>query len=319
METGVSMHQTKPVFQRLFVLNILFLLMFSAMNLSAQNNTVLSGTWGSEPDQLGLNFQTPGMLPAARLMSPGGFAVARDGTIWITDSVQGKVKRFSRGKVEAVAIPGKGLTDISIGHGMVAVCQANPPEIIVINPEKMAIEKRIPVPGRTPARLLMLTPEEFVVSASDGTVSIILGENLVNHPAQALEPVGDRNLIFGTQYGLAQDSRSIIQVNPIALEAVEPELFAVYTVPERKIVFSRLIGTDKGKPVMCLVFADDPSRYEVIRFDEKGVPELKTFLEIFDTPYLASPWIIGEDGSFYGFKADLHGFSIVRRDWLEEE
>jgi hypothetical protein len=273
----------------------------------------LEGRWGTGPADLGIRLPAPDALPHAPFMGPGGFRVDRQGRLWVTDSVQGLLKRRAPAQPtwDQWPPPGQGLADLDLTDSLGAVAMKHPAALYVfdlVNPASGTLWKGA---WKSPGRIRLLHDSLAAVEETSGGIWLVTPTACVRHPTDGLEPIGHDAKLFGTIFDFEESARSII-VASATLEPSEPDLLALLRLEGRKIVFSRLLACANESPLLSIVVADDPGHYALYRVNDAGTCRPAGVLPVFPGPYLASSWTLASDGWFYGFAGDLNGFQIWR-------
>lgn len=269
--------------------------------------------WGVASDQLGIVFQDVGQLPEGPFMGPGGFRVDADGGIWISDSVQMAVKRFAPdGTTRVYPVNARKLGDLFLLGMELAVVTGSPDGVAFIDRETGSETRRIDAPLGMPGRLAVFDTGRVALARNEGGVRMFFGGKAEVHPAEALEPVGTAQTLFGTSYEFDAASRVIIRAGWTG-ETSEPETFARYTVSGNdSIVFSRLLGMAGGFPALMLVTRAEPDVYRIVRFDADGKATAEIRVPVYAGCPLPTAWILGDDGFLYAGEADAKVFRIRR-------
>lgn len=273
---------------------------------------MLQGSWGSQPEQLGLRMPSPGVMPGAPFQGPGGFRADAQGGIWVSDSVNRVVKVFREGKVEVFPIPAEGLGDIDLAGDAFYVCTRSPAGIFVGRQSDGAEVKKIAIPCRSPGRLHAIDENRLLLADGAGGLWWIRSGTPGRHPADVMEPVGSVERVFGIVYDLDDSSRKIVWTG-WQDEENEPELFALLRLPKERIVFTRLLGLQEGLPWVMVTTASDPANYRVFRLDADGKVARETRLPVLGGTWLPAWWVAGPCPVVYGFRSDPQGFSIFRQ------
>lgn len=272
---------------------------------------VFSGTWGTATNQIGLQLAAPDMPPQGPFMGPGGFRVDSDESIWFSDSVQGAIKHYVKGRGESFPVAAKKLGDLFVTPENIYLCSLEPQGINVYEKKSGKLLRVIPVPFRTPGRLLVADNDHIAVEETGGGLWIIVSGKPVLHQAEAMEPVGDSANLYGTLFDFDLSSRKIIKAGWDEKTA-EPTLFALPTFKGRKIAFSRLIGATPAGPWASWLLASSPSSLTLTRFKGDGKVDATLDIPLLSACYMSSTLIVGNDGRIYGFQSDLMGFSVYR-------
>jgi len=273
---------------------------------------VFSVDWGTASNQIGIKFLEPGILPATPFSGPGGFRVGIDGSIWISDSINGSIKKFSKGKVDAFRVMAEKLGDLFLFESKVFVCTLNPNGIKILDSQTGVEEKFIPMLFKNPRRLLVQSANKIAVEEMEGGTWILFGNNPpFMHSAKALEAVGNSSYLFGTLFDFDPLSRKIIRAN-WSEKNVEPELFTIYRSTGGELVFSKLVGQVKELPVLMTLCAQRAEALDFTFFDSEGKVSKVLTGPPMDVCYFPSTWIIGNDENLYGVQADLKSLSIFR-------
>lgn len=272
---------------------------------------ILHGLWGSGSAQIGLKLLEPGALPAAPFHGPGGFRPAADGRIWISDSVNHRLIGFGTGQPLIIPVPARVLGDLEISGDKAFICTLDPNGVGVIDLKSGKQLNHVAIPFKSPNRLFVCAEDRFSVSETQGGLWVVISGKPSLHPAQALEPIGNKDLLFGTLFDFDPSSRKIIKAGWNG-ENDEPALFALFNLPGQRIVFSRLYGMHHDSPVLGIVSASSPERLQFITFDNNGKASPFAEVPLLDGPPLPFPWVIGSDGYLYGMSGDLEGFRLHR-------
>jgi|GEM_PF-1206016 len=286
---------------------------------------VLQGTWGSESEQVGIKYPSPGVLPDAPFMGPGGFRVDPQGAVWISDSVNRSVKVFHEGKVEVFPIAAEKLGDLDLYGGAFYVCTKNPDGVFIGNQADGAELRRIAIPFKSPGRLNIIDENHFLVGENGGTgnqtpsggspdggVWVVKEGVPSRHPAEVMEPVGNAERIFGIVYDLEESSRKIVY-SGWTLDESEPILFSILRQPGQRIVYNRILGLQEGQPWVLILNAATPSDYRAILLGLDGKVVKDIPLSLLTGCYLPAYWIPGTWPALYGMLSDPQGFTVLRR------
>ncbi len=273
---------------------------------------ILQGTWGSAPEQLGMRPPSPGVLPDAPFQGPGGFRVDAAGAVWITDSVNRAVKVFREGRVDLFPIDAGGLGDLDLVGDAVAVVTRDPDGIILLRQQDGAEVRRIPVPCRSPGRLQAVDDQRLLLDDLAGGLWWIREGTVATHPAEAMEPVGTAERLYGIVYDFDQSSRKIVW-SGWKDEASEPEMFALLRVPGQRIVFTRLLGLQDQTPWVLVVTTGEPGTYRALHIGADGKVAKETRLPVLTGTWLPAWWVAGPCPVVYGFRSDTQGFTVIRQ------
>ena len=131
------------------------------------------------------------------------------------------------------------------------------------------------------------------------------------HPAEALEAVADEKRIYGVQFNLEADSRSLIAAE-MAEEVQEPENIGLYE-PGEPIVFIKTAGLHAGRPVLMVITKSQPATVSFIKMGDNAEAQKTVELPVFEAPFLTASWKLCSDGNLYGFSGSAtEGFKLFR-------
>lgn len=301
----------QKLMQIVLIAGIVILLANSAQ---ASQTMLFEGRWGKEVNQLGVVLPSPGVLPVAPYMCIGGFDVSPDGAVWFSDSVNRMLKCYKDKKWSYIMLNFARLGDLAIYNNKIFVITREPDGVAVIDPEKGKTEKHIKLELKNPGRLKVFDENTLAIEEAGAGVLIKRKEMIYQHPALALEAAGTINRLFGVQYNLEDDSRTIIGAE-FAEEIQEPEVIALYEA-EEKIIFSKTAGVKSEKPVIMVIKASQPTVLNFILIDTAKEKPVQIDLPIFDSPPLQpSGWKLCSNGEIYGFSADAEkGFKFFKAE-----
>jgi hypothetical protein len=287
---------------------------------SSTGRVIFRGTWGSGLDQIGMRLAAPDMLPQAPFMGPGGFRLDPDGTLWLSDSVQGCVKGFSITSPKAppriFLCPFARLGDLAVTSDAIFVVAMEPRGIHILDKTTGHVRKHIPIPLVNPGRIMITDSGGIIIEDPDGGPWLVGTEGAARHPAGALESVGNADVLFGTLYDFEAESRKIIKAG-LHGPGDEPDLFTIFRRRGGRIAFSRLVGMVDGNPVLAVLTASAPQTMEMVGFDENGREARQARLPVSGSIFLPSQWIIGPKSMILAFSADLTGFTVTRYDFSD--
>lgn len=295
-------------------LTVIILMFLTMLPVMAENTTLIcQGGWGKEVNQLGVRFPSPGVMPTAPYQCVGGYDVDANGMVWFSDSVNSQLKSFKDKNWAYIMLNFGRLGDLVCFNKRLYVLTREPDGIAIVNPENGKVEKHIKIDLKNPGRLKVVSESHFLIEEQGVGLMIYKNDKAVMHPAVALEPVTDGKRIFGVQYNLEKDSRSIIAAE-IADELQEPEMLGLYEAGET-IVFIKTAGINADKPVIMLVTASQPAVLKFIRLGEAASPEKTVTLPLFETSFLPASWKLCSDGNLYGFAGTASdGFKLLKSD-----
>ena len=297
------------------LLCMLVMLLAPGLTQAADEAPLYRIPWGKGPAAVGLRFPEPGMLPSTPFLGPGGFRIDTDGALWVSDSVNRRIKRFAPGQpVRAFPVRAAGLGDLEVTAEEVYVVQRGPFGVARYEKASGDLKTVVAIPYRTPGRLRVIASTTLLLKEEGSRLWTVVNGKPVAHPAEALEPVYNGTHLFGVQYEFLDDSRRLLACR-LEYRPAEPDQFTLFQTPGRRIVFNRLAGIRDGRPVLLVLFADRPDQFEVYSFTANGRPDLSGTLPVLPGCGLAAPWILGPDGNWYGLSPDLKGFSILRREF----
>ena len=286
----------------LFYLLLSFNLAFTAVYAAEDQSIILSGNWGNKPNEIGISYPSKGVLPTAPFMCLGGFIVSESGDIWISDSINQKIKLFTQGKVKELALSYQGLGELFLHETKLYVTTYKPNGIAVINSKNLKEENHLPINFVTPGRIFITQNQKILVEEVGKGVWITEKGKTQKHPAAALEAIGVQNTIFGTEFNFEKDSRSLIKAT-LEPQKDEPQMHhLIRTETGGNIIFGKIAGVHQNQPVFAYITEKNPNIYQLVKTDEQGNEERKE-LPISDSPYFLLPFKIGTDGSIYVFSA----------------
>lgn len=289
----------------------LVFLHFTGM-VNADQSLLCQGRWGSEVNELGINFPSPGVMPIAPYACIGGFDVDNSGAIWFSDSINNKIKCYKNKKWSYIMANYGKMGDLACYGKKIFVVTRQPDGVAVINPENGKVERHWRLAFKNPGRLKIFNENLIAVEESGSGLWISKNDKPYLHPAAALEAIGHGNRIFGLQFNFAADSRTIISAE-LADEIQEPDVFTVYE-PADKIVFSKTAGMKGDKPVIMIVTSLKPQILQFITLSNEG-PTGTIELNLLEGPFLPSSWKICSDGNIYGFAGDAkEGFKFFKAE-----
>ncbi len=210
-----------------------------------------------------------------------------------------------------LAVDADRLGDLERRDDRLAVVTANPDGIAVFDLKSLKSISFVPVPFKSPGRLLWCDEHRLILEDSIAGPWLIENEKVRAHPAKAIEPAGTEARLFGTLYDFDEFSRKIISAGWKEAES-EPDLFTLYKSNGRRIVFSRLLNTIGNLPTLTIVTASAPQQLELISFDDKGNATSAGTLPILPGPFLATSWVRTTDGAYVGFSGTPEGFRVVK-------
>ncbi|MBF0544431.1 MAG: hypothetical protein HQM08_08355 [Candidatus Riflebacteria bacterium] len=277
-------------------------------------STIFKGHFGPGESDVGIKFLTPDILPETPFCGPGGFFPDKEERIWISDSIQKKLKAFSASESFSIEIPAKKLGDLCIKNGQVFLCTKDPDCIMIIDIQSKKVKRTIPLNYNTPRRILVVDENHLAVEETDGNCWIIFNGIPELHPAQVIEAVGNTEKLFGISNTFENDSRNIVYCG-WEKEKNDPEIFSHLKLPENRIVFSKVMGyseTNESLMVGC-VLASQPNSLSVISFDSNGAQKELGSLPLQESIYLPSQWVFANGNSFYGLSATATEFKIIKK------
>jgi len=295
---------------------ILFIITFFTSNFAAEaSQTMLfEGRWGKEVNQLGVILPSPGVLPVAPYQCVGGFDVGPDGSVWFSDSVNRMLKCYKDKKWSYIMLNFARLGDLSGFNKKIYVITREPDGVAVINPENGKTEKQIKLEFKDPGRLKIFDENTIAVEEAGTGVLIKRKEQIYHHPAAALEAAGTVNRLYGLQFDLEENSRTVISAE-FADEIQEPEVLTLYEA-EEKIVFSKTAGIINDRPVIMVIKASQPTVLSFVQINPMMEKAAQIDLPVFDAPVLnPSAWKLCSDGNIYGFSAHAeNGFKFYKAE-----
>lgn len=296
----------------LILLTMTFLLLpFSA---ESSQTMLFEGRWGKEVNQLGVVLPSPGVLPVAPYQCIGGFDVSPEGAVWFSDSVNSMLKCYKDKKWSYIMLNFARLGDLTLFNKKIYVITREPDGVAIINPESGKTENHIKLEFINPGRLKIFDENTLAVEEAGKGILIKRKGNIYHHPAAALEAAGTINRLYGLQYDLEEDSRTIISAE-FADEIQEPEVLSLFEA-EEKIVFSKTAGIINDRPVIMVIKASQPTVLSFIHINPEKEKPAKIDLPVLDAPILSpAAWKLCSDGNIYGFSADAEkGFKFYKAE-----
>lgn len=299
---------------RLHLIAVLLLVLFAGTGVhGAEINLLVKSNWGKEVNQIGIRFPSPGVMPVAPYECLGGYDVDDKGNLWLTDSINRMIKRYKDKDWFYLMTSFEKMGDISFFNQRLYVVTRNPDGVAVINPENGKVEQQLRIDFRNPARIKVFEPTVIGVEEPGVGLWICRNGKADLHPATALEAVGDSKTLYGLQYNLDAESRTIISAE-LAEQPQEPETIALFEAGAN-IVYSKMAGLLNNRPMFMVVTTSNPGVLSFYTLDEQQQPTKQVDLPIFEAPFLASNWKLCSDGHLYGFEGIAsEGFKIHRYD-----
>ena len=297
---------------KLFILLVICLLV-SISNVSGQNfETMFSGKWGSENNQLGIKFPAKGVLPIAPYMCIGGFDVDDNGKVWFSDSVNRKIKSYQNKKWRNALVSCEKMGDLDWHKDKLYVICQNPNGYLIFDTNKEKVEKIVKVPFNNPLRITCLNKDLILIEEQSGGIWVVKEEVATKHHAASLEACGDSNFAYGLQLDLISQNRQIIKAE-LSEKMQEPEMVTgLEFEPGTRIVFSKMAGVINNNPVAMIIKARSASKLDFLCFNSEKRTFSSISLPVLPGPYLLSSWKLCSDGKLYGFKGDAEkGFKFL--------
>ncbi len=283
------------------------------VGIVADPEVVVTIPWGTAPAHLGMSLEAPGVLPTGPYLGPGGFAVADDGTVWISDSLNLCLKGFAPGKPPVVVpLPAGRLGDVCCRGGQIGVISMAARALFVIEPKTPVTVREMKLPAMAGVgRLEAVGTKLWLLEEPGKGVWMLEASGAVRHPAPSVEPVGNDERIFGLLYDFNDQQRRLVSAGYLG-QGAEPEMYALVNPPvPSRIAFARTLGLRGGHPVIGLVTASAPAHLQVATIDAQGNAVDRVILPVLTGVYLPAAWKLA-NGEFYGARADLQGFTVVR-------
>lgn len=290
-----------------------FSLMF-AQSVTAQKPVlVVKGAWGKEVNQLGINLPALGVMPIAPYNCIGGYDVDASGEIWLSDSINGQLKLYKNKQWSYILLNYGKLGDLACFGKRIYVVTREPDGVAIINPETGKPEKHIRIEFKNPGRLTVISDKVLLVEEPGTGLWVCKDEKAALHPAASLEAIGTGKRLFGVQFNLENDSRTVISAE-LSDEVQEPETLGLYEAGE-KILFCKMAGIVDEKPVIMTITQSAPATIKFIKFGDNFGLEKQLELEVLDGPFLHTNWKLCSDGNLYGFAGNAsEGFKIYRSE-----
>lgn len=301
--------------QRLFAFFLAASLLFVALvPAMAQDITpVCQGRWGKEVNQLGIVFASPGVMPVAPYQCIGGYDVDADGAFWFSDSVNSMLKCCKKGEWTYIMLNFGRLGDLACFNQRIYVLTRQPDGIAVVNPESGKVERQIKIDFKNPGRIKIVNDKLFLIEEPGTGLLICRNDQASLHPAESLEAVADEKRIYGVQFNLEADSRSLIAAE-MAEEVQEPEMIGLFE-PGEPIVFSKTAGLHEEKPVLMVITKSKPTTLSFVKMGEHAEVLKTVDLPLFEAPFLTAGWKLCSDGNLYGFSGSAtEGFKLFRSE-----
>ncbi|MGM0599492.1 MAG: hypothetical protein ACQETH_06700 [Candidatus Rifleibacteriota bacterium] len=290
-----------------------FFLIISISIVSAQNfETLFSGKWGSENNELGISFPARGVLPIAPYMCIGGFDVDPDGRVWFSDSVNRKIKSWKNKQWRYAMVSCEKMGDLDWHAGKLYVISRKPDGFIIFDTKSEKVEKIVKVPFQNPLRIVCLNKDLVLIEEQSGGIWVVKNEQATKHHATSLEACGISNLAYGMQLDLISQNRQIIKAE-LSEKMQEPEMVTgLEFEPDTRVVFSKMAGMVNENPVAMIIKANAASKMEFLCFNNAKRTFSSISLPVLPAPYLLSSWKLCSDGKLYGFKGDAKkGFKVL--------
>ncbi|MBU1106887.1 MAG: hypothetical protein KKB51_09495 [Candidatus Riflebacteria bacterium] len=299
---------------RSYLLVILGMILFAGNAVHGDNTSVLvKGQWGKAGDQIGIRFPSPGVMPLAPYECLGGYDVDADGNLWITDSINHMIKRYKDKKWSYLMTSFDKTGDISFFNHRLYIVTRAPDGVAIINTENGKVEQQLRIDFKNPGRIKVFEPDLIGVEEPGVGLWICRKGVAELHPAAALEAAGSNKSLYGLQYNLEAESRSIIKAE-FAEQHQEPETLALFEAGE-SIVYCKIVGMLKDQPMFMIVTQSKPGIMIFYALDAALQSVKKAELPIFDAPFLTSNWKLCSDGRLYGFEGHAKdGFKVHRYD-----
>lgn len=274
--------------------------------------TVLQGQWGTKDDELGMRVPYGSEMPSVPYDCVGGFTIDSDGCLWIVDSVNRKIKKFTKGKFsKAYKVDNDQIGDIVLFNNHIFVVTSS--GVQIIDAKNGKVISRVNIKMKSPGRIHVMNLNKFVVEDSGNGIWLVENNKAAKHPSTVLEAVGVANNLFGTQYNLEPNNRLIVSCD-LTKRLEQPRPLYLYEEPEKtRILYSRLAGIFKNKPVLIAMLSTDVKKYSCFLV-EKGRSHLsKMDLPVLEQPFMQVPWKMEADGYLYAFTGTPKGgWKIIR-------
>ncbi|GAB4282579.1 MAG: hypothetical protein Kow0029_28210 [Candidatus Rifleibacteriota bacterium] len=272
---------------------------------------LVKGKWGTEANELGIRFPSPGVMPIAPDMCIGGFDVDDSGQIWISDSLNRKIKSYKDKEWRNFMVNCDTMGDLAYHAGKLFIVCKKPDGYLIFDTKKEKVENLIKVPFKNPGRIAILRKDLIAIEEISGGVWLIENGNAVMHPADALEAVGNKSFIYGMQKNLGSESYLVMKAE-LSKELQEPEAVLNLDQPEgKRVVFAKLAGMIDETPVVMMSYSSEPDSLVFFKVDTDPAHRNSISLKILDGPYLPASWKLCSDGKLYGFEGNAKdGFKI---------
>lgn len=295
----------------------LLIAMISLLTVSpvvAQGTAMLfKGSWGKEVNQLGIKFPSPGVMPLAPYTCIGGYDVDAEGGFWFADSVNSMLKCYKDKNWTYIMLNFGRLGDLASFNKKLYVLTREPDVIAVVSPESGKVERHVKIDFKNPGRIKIISDKLFLIEEPGSGLLICKNDQTTMHPAVTLEAAAAGNRIFGVQFNLEAESRSIIAAE-IADEVQEPEMLGLYEAGEQ-ILYIKTAGTIADRPVIMVITRSSPAQISFIKLGDQAMPEKKLSLPVYDAPFLPASWKLCSDGNLYGFSGSAtDGFKVYRAE-----
>ncbi len=241
-------------------------------------------------------------MPIAPYMCIGGFDVDDSGKIWLSDSVNRKIKSFHNKQWRYAMVSSEKIGEVDIHKNKLYIISLNPNGYLIFDCESEKVENLIRVPFKTPGRILCLNENLLLIEEiSGGGIWIIENGKAQKHPAVALEACATGDAVYGLQQNFDSEARSIIRA-PLAKTLQEPDVIAnLEAEPGNRFIFSKMAGMIKNNPVTMSINGNTPMQLDFNRLNNSEGTFSKISLPLLEGPYLLSSWKLCSNGEFYGF------------------
>lgn len=297
----------------IFLLTAMVCLIATSPILAQGTVMLFKGSWGKDVNQLGIRLPSPGVMPVAPYACIGGFDVDAGGGFWFSDSVNSMLKCYKDKTWSYIMLNFGRLGDLACYRQKIYVLTREPDGIAVVDPAKGKVERQVKIDFKNPGRIKIVSEQLFLIEEPGIGLLICKNGQTTMHPAVALEAAASENRIFGVQFNLENDSRSIIAAE-IADEVQEPEMLGLYEAGE-EIIYIKTAGTVGNRPVLMVSRRSNPAVLDFIKLGDQATPEKTVSLPVFDAPFLPASWKLCSDGRFYGFSGSVsEGFKVYRAE-----
>lgn len=290
----------------------------------------VSINFGSQDKNVGgagqdVNHATEGIPPA--------FVPVKDGAVWILDSLNGKIKRFSADGTFSAAVP---LLKEVFPEAATVRDIAPAPEggFYVLSPVEKMI-KRIDKQGK---EIMAVEGMEDIQSISADSRGFLLVSDPAKNALMCFNPAGelDWNLAgiegltpisdkAGLPYGMKGDDTkaTLFQVTDVKSGAIkELASFNLDFPPDKKVTFAnhRILGTDETGFIYVELPATDPNgviyqhRMYKVSADGKQVSFKEVLVKPFFSPGLPRDFAVLANGRIMGYSADEMSYQLITYD-----